>query len=193
MLFQLSMYFLSFFPLWISVLFMDGLSIARNTENLYTEWLSIIAIVVGLAVALAIMRNGLNGKKQDDCDRYELKESEEEKFITAEFLMSYIFPLFAFDFTVWDQVVLFLIFFLLFGFLCVRHNYFCVNIILDMQRYRIYRCTLENEDGKRVEKKVISRRVLKKGIATQVYFKALNNDYGVDCCTGQGSREERVM
>lgn len=43
--------------------------------------------------------------------------------ITAEYLLSYILPLFAFDFTKWDEVVKFLIFFLTFSYLCIRHGH----------------------------------------------------------------------
>lgn len=58
----------------------------------------------------------------------------------AEYLLSYILPLFAFDFTVWNGVVLFLIFFTILGFLCIKHNYFSVNIILEMAEFRFYNC-----------------------------------------------------
>ena len=37
--------------------------------------------------------------------------AQEEKTITAEFLLSYILPLFTFDFRTWDGVFLFLIFY----------------------------------------------------------------------------------
>mgnify|MGYP000320977530 FL=1 len=60
--------------------------------------------------------------------------------ITAEYLLSYILPLFAFDFTKWDEVVKFLIFFLTFGYLCIKHNSFSVNIVLELLGYKMYDC-----------------------------------------------------
>lgn len=58
-----------------------------------------------------------------------------EKNITAEFLLPYILPLFAFDFILWNQVVLFLVFFVTLGYLCIRHNYYSVNIVLEIVGY----------------------------------------------------------
>ena len=44
-----------------------------------------------------------------DDEKYVLtiNDAKESKTITAEFLLSYILPLFAFDFTQWDEVVKF--------------------------------------------------------------------------------------
>ena len=103
-----------------------------------------------------------------------------EKTITAEYLLSYILPLFAFDFTQWSQVVLFLIFYLTLGFLCIRHNYFSVNIVLEIARFRFYTCTVENEDGQRLEQRIISHRRLNGCIGDFLYLKSLNNEYKLD-------------
>lgn len=100
--------------------------------------------------------------------------------MTAEYLLSYILPLFAFDFTVWNGVVLFLIFFTTLGFLCIKHNYFSVNIILEIAEFRFYNCILKNEDGIESEQIIISRRRLTGCIGEELYLKALNNEYKLD-------------
>lgn len=104
----------------------------------------------------------------------------EEKSITAEYLLSYILPLFAFDFTQWNQVILFLIFYLTLGFLCIRHNYFSVNIILEIANFRFYTCMVENEDGKNKEQRILSHRRLNGCIGETLYLKSLNNEYKLD-------------
>ena len=43
-LFMLSLYFLSYVPLWISVVFIDFCSILRNDAYLYTEYIGIVVI-----------------------------------------------------------------------------------------------------------------------------------------------------
>ena len=88
---------------------------------------------------------------------YVLKEVEEEKIISTEFLLSYVLPLFAFDFTKWDQVILFLIFYITMSFLCIRHNHFSVNIVLEFLHYRFYNCVIENDDKIRIDTKIISK------------------------------------
>ena len=109
-----------------------------------------------------------------------INDAKESKTITAEFLLSYILPLFAFDFTQWDEVVKFLIFFLIFGFLCIRHNNFSVNIILELMHYRMYECKLMNADGMEVERTVISKNILSTSKGKDVQVKILNNEYYLD-------------
>ena len=103
--------------------------------------------------------------------------AQEEKTITAEFLLSYILPLFAFDFRTWDGTFLFLIFFIVFGWLCIRHNYFCVNIVLEASKYRFYKCEKENEDGVPSTRVVISRQKLNKYIGQSIKMAGFNNEY----------------
>lgn len=106
--------------------------------------------------------------------------SGEEKSITAEYLLSYILPLFAFDFTLWNQVVLFLVFFLTLGFLCIRHNYYSVNIVLEAAGYRLFQCSLANSDNVKTDQLMISKQRLNELVGTDIYVLPLNNDYGLD-------------
>ena len=117
-----------------------------------------------------------------DDEKYTLtiQDAKESKTITAEFLLSYILPLFAFDFTQWDEVVKFLIFFLIFGYLSIRHNSFSVNIILEIMHYRMYDCSLMNADGKAVDRTVISKNILSTSKGKDIEVKILNNEYYLD-------------
>ncbi|MBR6094061.1 MAG: hypothetical protein IKP92_03445 [Lachnospiraceae bacterium] len=174
-----SMYFLSFVPLWITVLFINIKSLIDGGGDKWTEIISITGILLGLLVSLIILF--VKFFVIDD-EKYVLsiQEAKESKTITAEFLLSYILPLFAFDFTQWDEVVKFLIFFLIFGFLCIRHNYFSVNIILEILHYRMYECSLMNPDGKEVERTVISKNILSASRGRFIQVKILNNEYYLD-------------
>jgi len=112
--------------------------------------------------------------------KFRLIKVEEQKSITAEYLLSYILPLFAFDFTMWDQVVLFLVYFLTLGYLCIKHNQLSVNIVLELFNFRFYRCEMETEDQVPVTKYIISREKLinhKNGI---ISTRPLNNEYSLD-------------
>ena len=174
-----SMYYLSFVPLWITVLFIDIKSLVDGGGDKWTEIISITGILLGLLVSLIILF--VKFFVTDD-EKYVLsiQDAKESKTITAEFLLSYILPLFAFDFTQWDEVVKFLIFFLIFGFLCIRHNYFSVNIILELLHYRMYECSLMNPDGKEVERTVISKSSLSTSKGQDIEVKILNNEYYLD-------------
>ena len=124
-IFSASLFFMSFVPLWISILFIDVKSIVTGGE-IRTEVISIIIIVTHAFISGCILWNELRPKQRSGEKVYRLVSCSEEKSISAEYLLSYILPLFAFDFTQWDQVVLFLIFYVTLAFLCIRHNYFSI-------------------------------------------------------------------
>ena len=174
-----SMYFLSFVPLWITILFIDIKSLVDGGGDKWTEIISISGILLGLLVSMIILFVKFF---VTDYEKYVLtiNDAKESKTVTAEFLLSYILPLFAFDFTQWDEVVKFLIFFLIFGFLCIRHNNFSVNIILELMHYRMYECKLMNADGMEVERTVISKNILSTSKGKDVQVKILNNEYYLD-------------
>lgn len=179
-IFSLCLYHTSFAPLWISILFIDIKSCIEKPSDRWTEYISIGCILISCLIALIVLLAALctNGKEGTVPNR--VISANEEKSITAEYLLSYILPLFAFDFTQWSQVVLFLIFYLTLGFLCIRHNYFSVNIILEIANFRFYTCMVENEDGQRKEQLIISHRRLNGCIGETLFLKSLNNEYKLD-------------
>lgn len=179
-IFSMCLYFASFLPLWISVLFIDIKNLIEGTQNYWTEIISISCIWTGMLFALVVIMVELKIRGKEGSTAYHLTNAKEEKTVTADFLLSYILPLFAFDFTLWDQVVLFLVFFFVLGFICVKHNYFSMNIVLEICNYRFYNCKLNNSDVVELERVIISRRRLNALVGEIVYLKHLNNEYQID-------------
>lgn len=66
------------------------------------------------------------------------------------------------------------------GFLCIRHNYYSVNIVLEIAGYRFFRCVMSNSDNVETEQLVMSKQRLNELIGTDIYVAALNNDYALD-------------
>lgn len=178
-IFSMSMFYLSFFPLWVSVLFIDVKNIIQSGNNLWTEWISIICILFGMIISWIVLCFYFH-EKSIGIHTYVLKEAEEEKIISTEFLLSYVLPLFAFDFTKWDQVILFLIFYITMSFLCIRHNHFSVNIVLEFLHYRFYNCVIENDDKIRIDTKIISKNRLNILQGQYLRLKSINNEYRID-------------
>lgn len=174
-----SIFFLSFCPLWISVIFVDGISLWRGTEFPYTELISIALIAIFGVLSLLVLLRIFDVKNSNGAQSYTVSSAAEEKTITSEFLLSYILPLFAFDFTLWYEVMLFLVFFAVFAFLCIRHNHFSVNIVLELMGYRFYRCELKNEDEQEISRIVISRSALSAHPNAEICIRPINNDYSV--------------
>lgn len=175
-----SMFFLSFAPLWVSILFIDIKSIIENQTEIVTEKYSVLFILILAIISLVILMISFNKQNKNGAQEFTIESVEEEKTITAEYLLSYILPLFAFDFTIWHQVVLFLIFFFVLAFLCIRHNYFSVNILLEIFGYRFYRSGLRNEDGILVSKVIITKERLLNRKAEKILVRPINNEYSID-------------
>lgn len=62
----------------------------------------------------------------------------------------------------------------------IRHNYFSVNILLELFGYRFYRCTLQNEDGVSISKVVISKERLLNRKTERILIHPINNEYSAD-------------
>ena len=71
-------------------------------------------------------------------------------------------------------------FFITLGFLCIRYNYFSVNVLLELFNFKIFTCVLENEDKVVIQSKIISRRTLNLYKGEYIYLKSLNNEIKLD-------------
>lgn len=180
LIFSVSMFFLSFMPLWISVLFIEIMSLLNETENLWTEWIAVFTICIAFVISLVILLMTLKNKNDDTYQEYILISAKEEKTISVEFLLSYILPLFAFDFTKWQEVVLFMIFYLTLGWLTIKHNRFTVNLILEFLGYRVYECVIKNADSREIETKVISKNLLVVEVGNEITLDSINNEFRIN-------------
>lgn len=172
------LYYISFAPLWLAVLFLDIKNIIDKDKNLYTEKISIIVIIILFVISLIVVCNLIADKRKSGSEKYEIINVKKSKDITIEYFLAYVLPLFAFDFTKWDQVIIFLIFYISLGILCIKHSYFTANIILEIFKYNFYECTIKNVDGIVIEKYVVSRKNLKN--ENFIYLKSINNEYMIE-------------
>ena len=159
-LFKLAMFITSFSPLWITVLFINVLSIIKNDSNLWTEYLGIISIIMINLISILIVFKSMASIQPSEYKSYTVIEAEQEKGITSEFLLSYVLPLFAFNFTEWDGVVQFLIYFNVLAFLCVRNNNVYANLVFEIKKYKFYSCELQwkaEPNTKPIQAMVISK------------------------------------
>lgn len=85
--FSVSLYFLSFIPLWISIVFLDVLSIIENKTSCATEYISIICILSATALSAAVIIREFHRQGTEGAREGILKSVKEEKTITAEYLL----------------------------------------------------------------------------------------------------------
>ena len=175
---SLCLYYISFAPLWFAILFIDIKNVIVKDPNLYTEKISIISIIILSIISLVVVRSLIIDKKMSCSEKYKIIDAKKSKDITIEYFLAYVLPLFAFDFTKWDQVIIFLIFYMCLGLLCIKHKYFTTNIILEILKYNFYECSLQNVDGVIIKKYIISKRNLKQ--ENSIFLKSINNEYMIE-------------
>ena len=67
-----SLYFLSFVPLWITVLFINIKSLIMKSQNPYTEILSIIFIILFSAISLLVLKVNFSIYEKDTVEKFEI-------------------------------------------------------------------------------------------------------------------------
>ncbi|MFR4850979.1 MAG: hypothetical protein ACLUAY_00470 [Butyricicoccus sp.] len=179
--FKVAMFFTAFIPLWITVLFLDIMSICDRTNGyIGSEVIGIGCIIAGLLLSAIIIFCSMRGVKESDYAKYKILSVEQEKGITSEFLLSYILPLFAFDFTKWVSVVEFSIYFLILAFLCVRNNNVYANLLLEVRKYKFYTCEMQwmaEVDATPIPMTVISKKPLTAHKGNTIEVAALNKPF----------------
>lgn len=126
------------------------------------------------------MFKSLGSIQPSEYKTYKVIDAKQEKGITSEFLLSYVLPLFAFDFTRWDGVVQFLIYFIVLAFLCYRNNNVYANIILELKKYKFYDCELiwsPEPNRKPIQAMVLSKNNLHSQKGNTIEIATLNKPF----------------
>lgn len=180
-LFQPCLFFLSFLPLWLSVTFIDIMSLLESLKNPWTEYISLFLMGLATLVSILVVVVQIHYKKVNaDPIKPTIESAKKQRGVTAEYLLSYILPLFTFDFTRWEQVILFLIFFVTLSFLCLKHHYVYANIVLELCDYTCYDCTLVKSSGNSFDAVVISKNELTGMLNNHIEYVDLVGGYGLD-------------
>lgn len=184
--FFFSLFYVSFLPLWLSVLFVDVVSICSTTSCHTTEFLSCGTIIILLLYCVTDVKCTLRKVEKELCSaEKKLVEAKVQKTAVTEFLLMYILPLFAFDFPRWDGTVLFLLYFSVLCYMHMKNKIFCVSILLEILGYRVFECKLKNWDKVAADNvaetaSVVSRNELRSYIGINISLAKINNEYYVE-------------
>ncbi|EFF65134.1 hypothetical protein [Turicibacter sanguinis] len=181
-LFKLAIFLTSFLPLWITILFIEFVSICQKVDsgNIVIECMMIAFIILILVFSLLCVKRTLNKSHPSQFRPYIILDAKLESGISTEFLLSYILPLIAFDFTSWEEIIQFLFFYLILTFLCVRNNNVYANLWLELKGYRFYSCQLlweAAQETNSVEGMVLSKVNLVSQKNTSVELRTLNKPF----------------
>lgn len=160
--FKWNMFITSFIPLWLSIMISDIWGIIESGINnwLYEDnllynlmnickvnWVCIVVVlIIGTLMIISIV--SINQFLKDKCSnnqppQIKIKKAIRANKLSSEFLLAYILPMIAFDFTELKSVALFVIYFGMLAFLCIRNSNVYTNIWLEFRGYRMYLCDLE--------------------------------------------------
>ena len=161
--FKWDMFVTSFIPLWLSIVVLDAWNVvslalekwddkSKMLENLnnilYSSSVQVISIIV-IAILVISSTVGINSFLKEKLTikgnhpKGTVKKATKANKLSSEFLLAYILPMIAFDFGNPQKLVLFLIYFLVLAYLCIRNNNIYTNIFLEFKGYRIYTCDFE--------------------------------------------------
>ena len=147
-----SLCFLGFLPLWVIVLFIEIRNCMVATEFVFAEKCAIAGIVIGFAITARVVFCWLRdlrpkNKGEERGTPYVFKQILELKTLTAEMLLTYVLPLLAFDFTKWEGLTQFLVFFVVVAWLVGRHHVVTGNVYLELIGYHFYDCIVIPANG----------------------------------------------
>lgn len=144
-IFTMSMFFLSFTPLWICVAFLSVMSLYADGTNPYTEIIGLIFLGVGFMISTVSIWKVMRCERGQNYERFSVVTAEKDTVSTTSYLLSNALPLLAFDFTKWQSAVTFLIIFGSLALLCLLHHRYDSNICMEICGYRMYNCRLHND------------------------------------------------
>ena len=160
--FKWAMFVTSFIPLWVSIIIFDVWDIVYNATTAFPKdgkfiyrllnfasdnIIPLVSIVIISTIVIISIIEISNFLKKRECSEQNptgtvLKVRKANK-LSSEFLLAYILPLIAFDFSDLKSIVLFLTYFAILAFLCIRNNNIYTNIFLEFKKYRMYLCDIE--------------------------------------------------
>lgn len=160
--FKWNMFITSFIPLWLTIIVADIWSVIESgienwllEDNIFCNivkickmnWVAIF-VVLTILVLMLVGIMSINQFLKDKCSnndppRIKIKRAIRANKLSSEFLLAYILPMIAFDFTELKSVVLFAIYFVMLAFLCIRNSNVYTNIWLEFKGYKMFSCDLE--------------------------------------------------
>ena len=160
--FRWDMFVTSFIPLWFSIIVFNVWKIVENSidawnkKNKYVDNIvnciekSCVEIIVTIVVVLLVWISvrGINSfikqrKSTTNNPKGTIIRATKANKLSSEFLLAYILPMIAFDFGEIKDIVLFVIYFSVLAYLCIRNNNIYTNILLEFKGYKMYNCDVE--------------------------------------------------
>lgn len=161
--FKWDMFVTSFLPLWISIIItslwsivikwnclkkIKGINLNQHIRLLISSQkieLSLVIVILCMLIISLISINTFINRQENIYPKPIgiIKSGRRANKLSSEFLLAYILPMIAFDYSNLKDIVLFLVYFVVLAFLCIRNNNIYTNIYLEFKGYKMYTCDIE--------------------------------------------------
>ena len=180
-MFKLSVFFVSYTPLWLSISYIDLMNVFyHRTPNPWTEVLSVSVICFAYIISVPNMVFTMRRLGKENSEQLQIKAVKEQKTASLEYMLSFVLPMFAFEFTQWETVILFILYFAVLSYLTLKHNLLVANIVFEVLHYQFYDVTVINGYSVEVTREVISKRSLENLQAETIFLRSMNNGFWCD-------------
>lgn len=200
--FKWNMLITSFLPLWVSIFITDLWSVVEKTIKAWNKatkfWrnilemlkinaipiIFILIITVLCLIACIKINKFLKINKPQNNNNGTITNIRKNSSLSAEFLIAYILPMLVFNFTSLLHIVLFILYFSILAFLCIRNNHVYVNIFLELKGYKLYTADIEflviNKPHKYIDSLIISKNDLVGADDEKIIFYDFDNKIYID-------------
>lgn len=160
--FRWDMFVTSFIPLWFSIIVFSMWKIVENSIDVWDKKSKYIynivksiekskvelSVTLGVILLVWVSISGVNSfikdrKSTENNPKGKIIRATKANKLSSEFLLAYILPMIAFDFGDIKDIVLFIIYFSVLAYLCIRNNNIYTNILLELKGYKMYNCDIE--------------------------------------------------
>lgn len=200
---KVALFITSFFPLWVSIFFINFWSVIifvlpklknrislemitwNNFLELFCEkWLEISfsILILFLFIYSAIILNNFikRNSKSTNNSNGQIKKVTRAFNLSSDFLLAYILPMVAFDFSNLKDVILFVTLFLTLAFLCIRNENIYTNLFLEFLGYQMFYIDLKediNDESSIVRENILflSKEDLRLRINGEITYYQINN------------------
>ena len=152
------------------------MSIRDGNKHITVEWLALIIIFLCMIICCILFRRIICSAEIEEGRMYQIINLKPLKWISSEYLLSYVIPLIAFDFTKWQDMAKFLVLWGFLFYLCLRYWQMPV-AWLGVIGYYATECKLNTLDGQTIYKTIISKKPLVQMQGDSIFLNDIDNEH----------------
>ncbi|MFD1569907.1 hypothetical protein [Halorubrum laminariae] len=149
---KVGLFLSSYIPLWLAMA-VKAHDITYTVYGVQFPWISLLFVLMTLISGI-VLREAITIRKQKEPKFRDIESYKSRHDLLTSYLIPYIFPFVSLDYALWENWVIFTLFFFVLGAIQIRSAHLHVNPILAVMGYDIY----EIKDGGRGTNMLVADR-----------------------------------